>query len=83
MECLICFELINENSKYTMCSFCNIKVHTSCYKAWQKKSRTGNTCILCRQNGGLVRYNKTSCFSCIRNLFYRRSHENYVSLPDK
>ena len=46
MECLICFENLFEDSKYTACKICEMRVHTECYKKWQKKSG-------CRKNGRL------------------------------
>ncbi len=84
MECLICFELVNQNNKYTTCTVCNMIVHTKCYKSWEKKSGNYKTCILCQQKKCLTKHNVTpSCltyFSCFKQCF---EPENYIMLPDK
>ena len=83
MECLICFDIINENDEYTLCDFCNTKVHTSCYKDWEKKSDLYQTCILCQQKGGLIKYNSFSFCSCLKKLFLKPLNDDYISIPNR
>ena len=81
MECLICFENIFEDSKYTMCKICEIRVHTECYKKWQKKSGCRKKCIMCQQKNCLMNVNKAStCLDWFKRCVY---NEDYVLLDDK
>ena len=61
-ECTICFETMQfQKDKLIQCYLCGQCVHTKCFTAWKKKSRScfPNKCLYCQVENNLYKINRT------------------------
>ena len=62
-ECLICYEIIDENISKATCSLCNYSFHYECYKNFITNNKNyKNKCIHCSTN--TLKFKKKSWWKC-------------------
>ena len=53
MECIICFNNINNDDKILQCKKCNILFHKNCYERWNRIKKD-NKCIYCMSKNTII-----------------------------
>ena len=78
VECVVCFDIVTPEMRYTYCAYCDMKCHTSCHKKWVKRcGEYDKMCTVCQQNNCLFEENNSTFWDYLCPCF---NINNYVKV---